>query len=112
MLNKENRVNNPNDFKLIMRKGRTMKTKHFIVSVLKTDGPTRFGYVVSKTVGNSVVRHSVSRRLREVSRDFIASNPTGSNVIIRALSESNTLDFEAITGEVTPVLDKMVKKSK
>jgi ribonuclease P protein component len=112
MLSRENRVNNTNDFKLIMRKGRTFKTEHFIVSVLKSDGPTSFGYIVSKTVGNSVVRHSVTRRLREISRDFIATHPTGHKVIIRALADSDALDFTILTAEVTTALNKLTKKNK
>ena len=47
--------------------------------------PTRVGFVVSKAVGNSVVRHQVSRRLRHLMRDRIGTLPTGCTLVVRAL---------------------------
>jgi ribonuclease P protein component len=47
--------------------------------------PTRVGFVVSKAVGNSVVRHRVSRRLRHLMRDRLGTLPTGCSLVVRAL---------------------------
>ncbi|HEY4457815.1 MAG TPA: ribonuclease P protein component [Pseudonocardiaceae bacterium] len=46
---------------------------------------TRVGFVVSKAVGNSVVRHRVSRRLRHLMRDRLGTLPTGCTLVVRAL---------------------------
>jgi ribonuclease P protein component len=46
---------------------------------------TRVGFVVSKAVGNSVVRHRVSRRLRHLMRDRLGTLPTGCSLVVRAL---------------------------
>ena len=46
---------------------------------------TRVGFVVSKAVGNSVVRHRVSRRLRHLMRDRLGTLPQGCSLVIRAL---------------------------
>jgi ribonuclease P protein component len=43
------------------------------------------GFVVSKAVGNSVVRHRVSRRLRHLMRDRLGTLPPGCALVIRAL---------------------------
>ncbi|PPK68099.1 ribonuclease P protein component [Actinokineospora auranticolor] len=45
----------------------------------------RVGFVVSKAVGNSVVRHRVARRLRHLVRDRIGTLPPGSALVVRAL---------------------------
>jgi ribonuclease P protein component len=45
----------------------------------------RVGFVVSKAVGNSVVRHRVARRLRHVVRERLGTLPPRSSLIVRAL---------------------------
>jgi ribonuclease P protein component len=46
---------------------------------------TRVGFVVSKAVGNSVVRHRVSRRLRHLMRDRLGTVVPGCTLVVRAL---------------------------
>ena len=46
------------------------------------------GFVVSKAVGNSVQRHSVSRRLRAQVAGRLESLPAGSGTVVRALPGS------------------------
>jgi ribonuclease P protein component len=48
----------------------------------------RVGFVVSKAVGNSVVRHRVSRRLRHLMADRIGTLPTSYTLVVRALPSS------------------------
>jgi ribonuclease P protein component len=48
----------------------------------------RVGLVVSKAVGNSVVRHRVSRRLRHLVADRIGTLPAHCSLVIRALPAS------------------------
>ncbi len=47
--------------------------------------PTRVGFVVSKAVGNAVVRNRVQRRLRHLVRRHLANVPPGSVLVVRAL---------------------------
>ncbi len=46
--------------------------------------PARAGFVVSKTVGNAVVRNRVRRRLRHLVRDRIDALPVGTTLVVRA----------------------------
>ena len=56
----------------------------------------RVGLVVSKAVGNSVIRHRVSRRLRHVVADRLGTLPRGTSLIVRALpsaAEASSAEF-------------------
>jgi len=55
---------------------------------LGEDGPARVGLVVGKSVGGSVVRHRVSRRLRAQLAARIGLLPPGSGTVVRALPDS------------------------
>ncbi|MFV2112198.1 ribonuclease P protein component [Micromonospora sp. LOL_025] len=46
--------------------------------------PARAGFVVSKAVGNAVVRNRVRRRLRHLVRERLAGLPPGSTLVVRA----------------------------
>lgn len=46
---------------------------------------TRVGFVVSKAVGNAVLRHRVTRKLRHLMRARLPLLPAGTLVVIRAL---------------------------
>jgi ribonuclease P protein component len=47
--------------------------------------PARAGFVVSRAVGNAVVRNKVKRRLRELVRDRLGDLPPGTDLVVRAL---------------------------
>jgi ribonuclease P protein component len=49
------------------------------------DAVARVGLVVSKAVGNSVVRHRVTRRLRHLLRDRLGTVRPGCTLVVRAL---------------------------
>ena len=51
-------------------------------------GGPKVGLVVAKTVGNSVQRHRVSRRLRHVVRSVIEELDSTDRIVIRALPSS------------------------
>jgi ribonuclease P protein component len=58
VLARQNRVTSGADYRTIVRRGRRSTTGTAIVSALAgpSDAPTRFGFIVSKKVGNAVIR--------------------------------------------------------
>lgn len=50
-----------------------------------TDARPRAGFVVSRAVGGSVVRHRVARRLRHIVAARLAVLPPGTRLVVRAL---------------------------
>jgi ribonuclease P protein component len=58
------------------------------VATQGTDGPARVGFVVSKAVGNAVVRNRVKRRLRHALVPVVPDLAAGTIVVVRALPAS------------------------
>lgn len=54
------------DFRVVYNSGKSQANKYLVMYILKngTDG-NRFGISVSKKVGNSIVRHRLTRLIRE-----------------------------------------------
>jgi ribonuclease P protein component len=78
------------------------------VDLTRTGSPVRVGFVVSKAVGNSVVRHRVSRRLRHLVRDRLGTLAPGSTLVVRALPAAAT----ASSAELGNDLDAAVRRLK
>lgn len=78
-------------------------------------GPVRVGLIVGKSVGNSVVRHRVARRLRAAVAAVIDTLPGGCLVVLRALpgaGEDPTLMSDAVSalrGAVTRLSSEAVR---
>lgn len=98
MLPRHHRLRHSRDFTRVMR-GRQGGARGAVGGATRTAGsallvmhrrdydetrPPRVGFVVSKAVGNSVVRHRVSRRLRSLAHQRIETLPAGADVVIRA----------------------------
>lgn len=68
------------------------------------------GFVVSKAIGNSVVRHRVTRRFREIIRPRLGAMPVGATCVLRALPGIDDAVFADLTAEVESALDAAVRK--
>ena len=91
-----NRMTRSIDFGVTVRQGVRAVQPDLVVHALRgeagsfgdaPDGP-KIGLVVSKSVGNAVQRHQVSRRLRHVARALLTDLDTSDLVVIRALPGS------------------------
>jgi ribonuclease P protein component len=71
----------------------------------------RAGFVVSKAVGGSVVRHSVARRLRHLVRPRLAALPAGSRLVVRALPDSATATSAQLAVDLDAALDRALRKN-
>jgi ribonuclease P protein component len=67
----------------------------------------RIGFVVSKAVGNSVVRHRVSRRLRHVFRDRLGTVRPGCTLVVRALPAAALAASADLGDDVDSALRKL-----
>lgn len=74
------------------RAGRNTLVVHLVTRTDPGPGPA-VGFVVSKAVGNAVVRNRVKRRLRALMADRMAAVGQGSDLVIRALGPAADADY-------------------
>jgi ribonuclease P protein component len=70
--------------------------------------PPRIGFVVSRAVGNAVLRHRVQRRLRHLCRDRLAQLPPGSELVVRALPASAEASYSELGAELDRCLERVL----
>ena len=68
----------------------------------------RVGLVVGKSVGNSVVRHRVSRRLRAAAAEELHRLPATADLVLRARPESGAADFGTLRADLAAGLDRLL----
>ena len=86
------------EFKKIYGIGKSYANKYLVMYVLKNDfGYSRFGISVSKKVGNSVKRHKVTRRLREIGRLNLDNISSKYDIIV--IARTGILDVNYYTLE-------------
>jgi ribonuclease P protein component len=85
VLPRPHRVRRPDDFRRILRRGRKAGRRRLSVHALAgDDGGSRAGFVVGRTVGGSVERHRVTRRLRHLVGERLTGLPEGTALVVRA----------------------------
>jgi ribonuclease P protein component len=74
------------DFSRAMRQGRRQGSATVVAHYwcCEPDQPARVGLAVGRSVGNSVIRHRVARRLRHIVRPHVLDLPDGSLLVLRA----------------------------
>ncbi|GAA1873402.1 ribonuclease P protein component [Pseudonocardia ailaonensis] len=112
------------DFATTIRRGRRAGRNRLVVHLHIADPmadqtitdpappSARAGFVVSKAVGNAVVRHRVARRLRHVVADRIEALPPGALVVVRALPPAAEASSADLGGDFDSALRSALKKSR
>ncbi len=87
MLPVASRLTHRDEFASVIRRGRRGGRARLVVHLHNVDGVTapRAGFVVSKAVGKSVVRHRVARRLRHLVGSRLGTLPADTLLVVRAL---------------------------
>lgn len=73
------------DFKIVYQKGKSYANRYLVMYIKKNDKQlNRLGVSVSKKVGNSVVRHRVSRLIKESYRQNEQLYKLGYDIVVVA----------------------------
>jgi ribonuclease P protein component len=105
----EHRLRHKDDFTVALRNGARAGTRRLVLHWAATDRahPTRVGFVVSKAVGGSVVRHRTQRRLRHLVAGRLPVLPTrGGLLVVRALPAAGT----ATSAELAVDVDRGLRR--
>lgn len=107
MLPARYRMTRSTEFSTTVSKGvRSAQPDLVVHMALDGDDPSgpRIGLVVSKAVGNAVVRHRVSRRLRHSVYPVLGLLQPGHRLVIRALPGASTASSARLADELAEAL--------
>lgn len=114
MLPAASRMRRSAEFELAVRHGRRARrgllTGYLLV---REDGAAHtplVGFVVSKAVGNAVVRNKVRRRLRSVARGYLPTLPGGSLLVVRANPQAAAACQADLAAELDLVMARLMRR--
>ena len=111
MLAKTARLTESGDFARATKSGVRFSSTNFVGYLyLNTPAidPARAGLIISKSVGGSVARHRLARKMRHCLRDHYSLLPTGALLVIRGLNNSATANCAT---EITEIVNRLVGKA-
>ena len=91
MLPRQHRLHLSADLRRVNRRGRRFVVSEAVFTVLQTPKTTRVGVITPGTVGNSVVRHQIARKVRAAAAVFIEKHPDGFELVVRAQAGAQDL---------------------
>ena len=84
---------------------------HLVVPEEPSGAPARVGFVVSRAVGNAVIRNRVRRRLRHLARGHLGVLPGGAVLVVRALPAAAPAAAHDLGLELDRCLSRVVAKA-
>jgi len=114
MLPKAYRLTKAKDFQNVTKKGvrvhSDIATIYAILNPVKQKNFT-LGLIVSKVVGNSVVRHKVSRQLRNIVKEITLEIPQNIDLVIRTTPKFLEKTFEENKKTIKENILKVISKT-
>ena len=112
MLPSDARLTSSSDFARATKSGIRVTSQHFVgylyLSPVTNSASAKCGLIISKSVGGSVKRHRVARKVRHAVAQTISSLPTGSLLVIRALGQDGDSN---IASEITELIAKLMSRA-
>jgi ribonuclease P protein component len=111
VLPKANRITRPEDFREVSRRARRSSGQLMLVQVLvrHDGGPSRAGFVVSKSVGGAVRRNRVRRQLRASFAGQLRGFAVGRDVLVRALPSAESATWAQLNGELGDLMARSTR---
>lgn len=106
MLARPNRLTRGAEYKAVVRRGRRCAGAHTVTYINRavTDGPARFGFIVSRQVGGAVVRNTIRRRLKALCFESLGVIAPGHDIVIRALPSAASASYADLRTDVEKCL--------
>lgn len=98
------------EFLRVAAKGRKAPVHGLVLQALPRDDtePARFGFTVTKKVGNAVVRNRTRRRLKEAARLLVAATPlTGVDLVLIGRDATRGRNFLDLQDDIRRAMSKV-----
>jgi len=110
VLSAAHRLTDGATFHRTVRAGRRAGSRTLVVHLAPADaddGDPQVGFVVSKAVGNAVVRNRVKRRLRHLAREHVSTLPGAAVLVVRALPAAADASSRELDADLTRCLSRV-----
>lgn len=108
MLARAHRLTSSELFRRASRAGARAGSRTLVVHLLVLDeGDARIGFVVSKAVGNAVIRNRVKRRLRHLTRERLRALPGSCVLVVRALPAAAEAEYSELGSDLDRCLSRV-----
>lgn len=110
---RQHRITRGDDYRRIVRSGRRVGGALGITHAVfrSPEDPARFGFIVSKAVGNAVTRNLVRRRLKSIAQRQIVEGCAGIDVVFRMLPASASASYTELEVEAHRALSKIRREA-
>lgn len=108
MLPRSHRITDGADYRAVMRQGARCGgtvTVTYLLSA-RSEGPPRFGVIVSRRVGKAVVRNRVRRRISAACADMLPRVRPGTDVVVRALPAASDAEYARLHADLARCLER------
>ena len=104
-----NRLRTRSDYKAVSRGTRVVRPGFILLAARReeTDLPARFGFTVSRRVGNAVTRNRVRRRLKELVRTSSAAPAAGTDYVLIGRSAAAGRRFSAMADDLATAMARI-----
>jgi len=110
----ESRMRRSAEFEVTVRRGsragRALLTGYLLLRGRGEAQAPLVGFVVSKAVGNAVVRNKVRRRLRSLLRGYLPTLPGGSLLVVRAHPQAAAARQADLAVELDLVMERLMRR--
>jgi ribonuclease P protein component len=112
VLPKNARMTTSADFARATKSGTRVTTENFVgylyISPVTNHDLPKCGLIINKSVGGSVARHALARKVRHSVSPNLAKLPAGSLLVIRALAKNNISD---VAVEIEKLINKLLERA-
>ena len=112
MLPKNARLNTSADFARATKSGTRVTTDNFVgylyISTVTNNELPKCGLIINKSVGGSVARHALARKVRHAVSPQLSKLPKGSLLVIRALAKNN---IDGVAVEIEKLTNKLLERA-
>jgi ribonuclease P protein component len=112
VLPKNARLTASADFARATKSGTRVTTENFVgylyISPVTNHDLPKCGLIINKSVGGSVARHTLARKVRHAVSPNLAKLPAGSLLVIRALAKDNVAD---VAVEIEKLTNKLLERA-
>lgn len=112
MLPKSARLTISADFARTTKSGTRVTTENFVgylyIPPVTNHNLPKCGLIINKSIGGSVMRHALARKVRHAVSPQLLKLPTGSLLVIRALAKN---DINSVGVEIEKLINKLLDRT-